>query len=114
MTPKPDNTPETPVIHAEWCKSKLFGGGPCNCQPPLAAPVVRRGWRHFHCGECDVRWKWPTRDVLSPSGENCPSCHVWCFPCHYDVDATIPCDSRGNLTVPWNWDGPVPNEKGQS
>jgi len=71
---------------------------------------VRRGWRQFHCSECEHRWKWPSRDALSPSGENCPRCDEWCFPYHSEIDATIPCDDMGNLTVPWNWNGQAPND----
>lgn len=67
--------------------------------------VIRRGWRHFHCSECEHRWKWPSRDVFSPSGENCPRCYEWCHPYQVELDATIPCDNMGNLTVPWNWNG---------
>lgn len=71
--------------------------------------MVRRGWRHFHCSECGHRWKWPSRDALSPSGENCPRCDEWCHPYNSEIDATIPCDDMGNLTVPWNWNGQAPN-----
>ena len=74
-------------------------------------PVVRRGWRHFHCSECEHRWKWPSRDALSPSGENCPRCDEWCHPYHGEIDAKIPCDDMGNLTVLWNWPGEAPNDK---
>ncbi len=59
--------------------------------------------------DCEHRWKWPSRDALSPSGENCPRCDEWCFPYHSEIDATIPCDDMGNLTVPWNWTGQAPN-----
>ncbi len=75
-----------------------------------ACEKVRRGWRQFHCSECEHRWKWPSRDALSPSGENCPRCDEWCFPYHSEIDATIPCDDMGNLTVPWNWNGQAPND----
>ena len=27
-----------------------------------------------------------------------------------EIDATIPCDDMGNLTVPWNWNGQAPNK----
>jgi len=72
-------------------------------------PLVRRGWRHFHCSECEHRWKWPSRDALSPSGDNCPRCDEWCHPYNGEIDATIPCDDMGNLTVPWNWTGEALN-----
>lgn len=87
---------------------------PASPKPPQACSMqrmVRRGWRHFHCSECEHRWKWPSRDALSPSGENCPRCDEWCFPYHSEIAATIPCDEMGNLTVPWNWTGEPPNGK---
>ena len=71
--------------------------------------LVRRGWRFFHCGECEHRWKWPSRDALSPSGENCPRCNEWCHAFNHEIDASIPCDSSGNLTVPYDWQGKTPN-----
>lgn len=71
---------------------------------PSSKPVkTRRGWRFFHCQECEHRWKWPSRDALSPSGENCPRCDEWCYPYNSEIDATIPCDNMGNLTVPHDW-----------
>lgn len=70
-----------------------------------SAVTVRRGWRYFHCGECEHRWKWPSRDALSPSGEDCPRCKVWVHPYNGEIDPAIPCDDSGNLTVPWNWSG---------
>ena len=67
--------------------------------------IVRRGWRHFQCPECDHRWKYPSRDAFSPSSEDCPRCNELCYPYNKEIDASIPCDSMGNLKVPWNWDG---------
>ncbi len=79
----------------------------------LTGSEVRRGWRFFHCGECEHRWKWPSRDALSPSGENCPRCDEWCHPFNHEIDASIPCDKSGNLTVPWNWQGNPPNDQAE-
>lgn len=80
--------------------------------PGSLHPVGLRGWRHFHCSECEHNWKWPNRDALSPSGENCPRCDEWCHPHNGEIDATIPCDAVGNLTVLWNWTGQAPNIAG--
>ena len=58
---------------------------------------VRRGWRYFQCFECDYKWKLPTRDHISPSGEDCPKCHEWAVPYKSEPDATLKCDDMGNL-----------------
>ncbi len=65
-------------------------------------PLIRRGWRAFRCEECFHAWEYPTRDRLSPSGEDCPECHTWCTPRGNREDATLPCDDSGNLLIAWN------------
>ncbi len=79
-------------------------------QPPSPeSPVqriVRRGWRAFECQECSTKWEWPSRDRFSPSGENCPNCGDWEFPCGSRADDDIPVDEYGNLTCAWNMTPP--------
>lgn len=58
--------------------------------------------RSFECDECGHKWEWPSRDRFSPSGENCPRCGEWLFPCGSREDASLPVDSSGNLMVAWN------------
>ena len=69
---------------------------------------VRQGWRAFECDECGHKWEWPSRDRFSPSGENCPKCGEWLFPCGNREDATLPVDDSGNLKIAWNT---LPNDK---
>ena len=61
----------------------------------------RNGWRKFSC-ECGKGWEWPTRDVYSPSGENCPDCGDFVHPCGGYIDENLHADEFGNLLVPWN------------
>lgn len=70
--------------------------------------LVRRGWRFF---ECCGKWKLPTRDYQSPSGEDCPHCGEWTFPHHGEPDESLPCDAMGNL-LPMSFSS-TPNEKAQ-
>ena len=65
-------------------------------------PLVRRGWRSFECADCGHKWSWPSRNYRSPSGENCPECGGWEFPCESHADESLPVDESGNLTCPWN------------
>lgn len=60
--------------------------------------TTRVGWRRFECDECGHQWEWPSRDRHSPSGENCPECGQWVFPCGSRADDTLPVDTWGNLT----------------
>jgi hypothetical protein len=64
--------------------------------------IVRQGWRAFECDECGHKWEWPSRDRFSPSGENCPECGEWLFPCGNREDASLPVDESGNLKIAWN------------
>ncbi len=41
--------------------------------------VPRPGFRHFKCDECGREWLYPSRDVESPSGEDC-TCGAWIHP----------------------------------
>lgn len=76
---------------------------PSEQRPAVAVHhLVRQGWRAFDCDECGHKWEWPSRDRFSPSGENCPKCGEWLFPCGNREDATLPVDKSGNLTVAWN------------
>lgn len=56
----------------------------------------RRGWRSFVC-ECGLKWAEPTRDRLSPSGENCPRCNGWCVPDREWPDRELQVDEFMNL-----------------
>lgn len=64
--------------------------------------MIRMGWRSFDCDECGHSWEWPTRDRMSPSGENCPECGEWVFPHRNREDSTLPVDESGNLKIKWN------------
>jgi hypothetical protein len=64
--------------------------------------IVRQGWRAFECDACGHKWEWPSRDRFSPSGENCPNCGEWLFPCGNREDASLPVDDSGNLKIAWN------------
>ena len=56
----------------------------------------RRGWRSFTC-DCGLIWAEPTRDRLSPSGENCPKCDAWCVPIRQWHDRELKVDDFMNL-----------------
>lgn len=38
----------------------------------------RPGIRYFKCDDCGHEWLEPSRDVSSPSGDDCKECGVWC------------------------------------
>lgn len=63
---------------------------------------IRRGWRHFYCSDCDLRWWSATRDCFSHSKETCPTpeCYAEVSPHDSDVDATLAVDRMGNLINP--------------
>jgi hypothetical protein len=59
-----------------------------------------RGWRYFNCDACNVRFREPSRDCGSPSGEAC-ECGDWLLPYAAVPDESLPVDARtGNLTTP--------------
>ena len=70
----------------------------------LAGPlhrVVMRGWRYFSCESCGVKFRQPSRDCGSPSGEACEHCGDWLTPDDSQPDESLPFDERtGNLTIP--------------
>ena len=76
--------------------------GRIDAEPKAASvdPVVIRGWRFFECWECGEKWKSPSRDHGSPSGEDCP-CGEFVSPVSSKPDESIPCDDMGNLIIPW-------------
>lgn len=67
---------------------------------PSVQSVVMCGWRFFECWECGEKWKSTSRDHASLSGEDCP-CGEFVLPCQSVMDASLPCDEMGNLTIPW-------------
>jgi hypothetical protein len=57
------------------------------------------GWRWVKCDDCGTTWKETSRDILSPSGVDCPNrcdhggdTHVW-----KTERADLPRDQSGNL-----------------
>jgi hypothetical protein len=63
--------------------------------------MVVRGWRYFSCESCGVKFRQPSRDCGSPSGEACEHCGDWLTPDGSQPDESLPCDERtGNLTIP--------------
>lgn len=63
--------------------------------------VVMRGWRYFSCESCSVKFRQPSRDCGSPSGEACEHCGDWLTPDDSQPDESLPFDERtGNLTIP--------------
>ena len=67
----------------------------------LIRRVVMRGWRYFSCESCGVKFREPSRDCGSPSGEACEHCGDWLTPDESQPDESLPCDERtGNLTIP--------------
>lgn len=38
------------------------------------------GIRHFQCPKCKVTWDEPSRDITSPSGDECVNCGEWVSP----------------------------------
>jgi hypothetical protein len=96
------NAPRVANAHEDGQTASVGSG------PFLGVQDVRRGWRFFECHECANKWERPSRDRHSPSGEDCPRCGEWVAPYANRPDPSLPCDSVGNLLVPWNHS---PNKK---
>jgi hypothetical protein len=86
---------ECSLCHEEFEDAKMVITGSQSLCPKCKGPY--QGWRYFHCIDCEHRWKLPTRDYRSPSGDNCPRCHAWTFPHNAEPDPSLPVDDMGNL-----------------
>jgi hypothetical protein len=57
----------------------------------------RAGWRLFKCDECGVEWQTTSRDIYSPSGEDCVCCGAWVHPFSLRQDPQVATDALGNV-----------------
>jgi hypothetical protein len=59
--------------------------------------LSRSGWRLFKCDECGEQWKTTSRDIYSPSGEDCGCCGAWVHPFSRSQDPPVVTDGMGNV-----------------
>lgn len=58
---------------------------------------TRAGWRLFKCDECGEQWQTTSRDIYSPSGEDCVCCGAWVHPFSRSQDPPVATDAMGNV-----------------
>ena len=58
---------------------------------------TRAGWRLFRCDECGEQWQTTSRDIYSPSGEDCVCCGAWVHPFSRSQDPPVATDDKGNV-----------------
>ena len=57
----------------------------------------RSGWRGFSCQDCGEQWRETSRDIYSPSGDDCRCCGAWVHPFARSTMPPVETDKMGNV-----------------